>query len=158
VYAGKVGLWMGSFLERGGERSQVGAPWPFSWGMVSLPRGERAASLAEVEAYVISSLSDHTGTCWSWISFLSKNLTSLTRLVPARRSLIESPEYEELVGSEMAAVVRFRPDDLLMPPVYEGYVRYAPVLERFGEAVDRIIQGSWTPQEAMDTLQRQAGP
>jgi hypothetical protein len=37
------------------------------------------------------------------------------------------------------------------------YITFEGVMDIFGDAVDRITSGAWTPQEAMDWAQREAG-
>ncbi len=123
--------------------------------MVSLPRGEKAATYMDVETYAISSRTGHTQACWQWISFLSKQISRQARLIPARKSLIESTEYQDLVGAEIASAARTSLENAITSPDPQIIARFSQDLERFGEAIDRIVQGTWTPQEAMDALQEQ---
>jgi ABC-type glycerol-3-phosphate transport system substrate-binding protein len=88
--------------------------------------------------------------CWQWLSFVSQHMPP-GWLAPMRSSLGESEAYEQLVGEEVAEVVRASMTDVLT---------ISPKLaDQFGplrQAVDRIITGRNTPQEAMDWAQQEA--
>ena len=161
VYLNKVGMWTGELSERGGGR-QVSTTWPgewkMRWGMVPLPRDAQSATLTSVEGYFISSQAQHPDACWQWISFLSEQMSSDAqhprRLMPARKSLAESAAYKQQVGSDVAAVARTS---------LESAVSLSPRLAEFGgvwgifwRALDAIIGGRSTPEEAMISAQQEA--
>jgi ABC-type glycerol-3-phosphate transport system substrate-binding protein len=71
------------------------------------------------------------------------------RLVPARRSLAESEEFERVVGKEIADVARASLDDaVLFGPTL--WTHLGPDLDVFTEAVGKIVAGEMTAAEAMD--------
>jgi ABC-type glycerol-3-phosphate transport system substrate-binding protein len=75
--------------------------------------------------------------------------------MPARRSLAESSDYEELVGAEVAATARASIENaIIVNPMNVG--QFGDIMDDFGEALSDILQGFKTPAEAMDELQRKA--
>jgi ABC-type glycerol-3-phosphate transport system substrate-binding protein len=153
VYSGKIGMWILPFSERGGSYWPV--EWVMQWGMVPLPQGSQSVTLLVAEGYAISSKTPHLEACQQWIAFLSKEMPY--RLIPARQSLLESTEYEQLVGSDFAAVVRasmanVRPNRVIrgMSDELDGFI------DLFREAVNNIVSDDWPPQEAMDWAQGEA--
>jgi multiple sugar transport system substrate-binding protein len=156
VYLNKIGSWIGWLSERGGGRRGSDTwpgEWKMRWGMVPLPRDAQSATLASVEGYFVSSQAQHPDACWRWISFLSQQTSH--RLMPARKSLAESAAYERQVGSDVAAVARASVESAMVP---------SPRLVEFGgvwgmifwRALDAIIGGSSTPEEAMTQAQQEA--
>lgn len=85
-----------------------------------------------------------------WIVFLSEQMPH--RLVPARRSLAESSEFGQLVGSDVAVVARLSLVNsmLVSPRIHDAFTAQ---MEIFMVAIGKIVDGSWTPQEAMDWAQ-----
>ena len=148
---GKVGLWVGDFSDRGGLNWSV--EWYVNWGMGVLPADVQPATSAWVEAYAIFAETRYPDACWQWVRFLSDRATF--RLMPPRRSLVASKEYELLVGKEVAAVVRASADQALFfsPRVW---LHMGEAMDLFEEAVDQIIEGEATPDEAMAWAQREA--
>jgi len=155
VYLNKVGMWTGGLSERGGGR-QVSTTWPgewkMRWGFVPLPRDAQSATLMFVEGYSISSQARYPDACWQWISFLSEQTPY--RLMPARKSLAESATYEQQVGSDVAAVARASVESavLLSPRLIE----FGGAWGIFWRALDAIIGGRSTPEEAMISAQQEA--
>jgi len=144
-------MWMGGLSERGG--LVWPRKWAMGWGMVPLPSDAHSATQATVEGYAISADTENHDACWEWISWLSEQ--SPYRLMPARRSLAESSDYEELVGAEVAAVARASIENaLIVNPM--NLVQFEGIMEDFEEAMQDILQGHRTPMEAMDELQRKA--
>jgi multiple sugar transport system substrate-binding protein len=155
VYLNKVGMWTGWLSERGGGR-QASETWPgewkMRWGMVPLPRDAQSATPTFVEGYSISSQAQYPDACWQWISFLSERTPH--RLMPARKSLAESIAYEQQVGSDVAAVARTSVESaVLLPP---RLVEFGGVWGIFWRALDAIISGRSTPEEAMINAQQEA--
>jgi len=148
---GKVGMWVRRLSERGGLIWPV--EWTVNWGMAPLPSGEQPVTDAWVEGYAISSETDHPDACWRWIRFLSGQVTY--RLVPPRRSLVASKEYERLVGKEVAAAARASIEQAVFfsPRVW---TRFGEAMDLFDEAVSQIIDGDVTVEEAMVQAQREA--
>jgi maltose-binding protein MalE len=105
-----------------------------------------------VEGYFVSAQAQHPDACWKWISFLSQQIPN--RQVPARTSLAESAEYENLVGEQIASAARASLEGalLLSPELAE----FEPVLETFGNAFLAIVNEQSTPEEAMVWAQQQS--
>jgi len=155
VYLGKVGMWIEWLSARGGGggvESRWPGEWKMRWGMAPLPRDAQQAALAFANGYFMSSQTPYPDACWQWIAFLSGQIPRSA--VPARRSLVESTAYEQLVGREVASVVRASMEDaaLLSPRMVE----FDQALGIFGQALNRIISGRSTPEEAMTQAQREA--
>lgn len=156
VYLGKVGMWTGWLTDRGGGGG-VEATWPaewkMRWGMVPLPRDVRSATLTFVVGYAISRQSTQPDACWQWIAFLSRQVRAPYGLTPARRSLAESSAYEQFVGSDVASIARVSMENalLLSPSLVEFIQPYV-----YGTAIDAIISGRSTPEEALTRAQQQA--
>jgi len=120
--------------------------------MVPLPRDAQSATLTSIEGYFVSSQAQHPDACWQWISFLSEQTPY--RLMPASKSLAESATYEQRVGSDVAAVAWASLESAMVP---------SPRLAEFGgawgifwRALDAIISGRSTPEEAMISAQQEA--
>lgn len=152
IQANKVGMWRGSLAERGGQWYWP-TEWSMNWGMAPLPRDTQSATSAAVEAYAISSESQHPDASWHWVAFLNEQMTD--RLMPVRRSLAEDTAYEQVVGRDVAAVVRESMENavLISSRRLAGFGR---ALEAFEEAVGEVINGDATPQGAMEQIQRQS--
>ena len=120
--------------------------------MVPLPGGARTATLAIVGGYFISSQAQHPDACWQWISFLSEKMPP--GAAPTRKSLAESNAYERLVGRDVTAGVRASMEDadLLSPSLTE----FDEAFNIFGRALDGIVSGRTTPEEAMTQAQQEA--
>ena len=155
VYLNKVGLWTGWLSERGGGR-RVSDTWPgewkMRWGMVPLPRDAQSATLTFIEGYFVSSQAQHPDACWRWISFLSEQTPY--RLMPARKSLAESAAYERQVGSDVAAVAQASVESAMVPS--PRLAEFGGVWGIFWRALDAIISGRSTPEEAMISAQQEA--
>jgi multiple sugar transport system substrate-binding protein len=150
VLQNKVAMWSGMLSERGGQLWQI--EWNMRWGAVSLPRDKESATMTIVEGYFVSSKSQHPEACWQWIAFMSEHTPS--RQAPTRRSLAESANYEQQVGSEVAAVVRTSMQDALM--LSPELVRFEQALGLFEQAFQTVLDGRSTPEEAMTWAQQQA--
>lgn len=111
---GSCGTWIGWYSNRGGK--DTGYEWPMSWTMLPLPRGRDAVGLGEVEGYFISSECEHPKEALELIRFLSDNWESAGTKLPPRRSQVESDEYEQAVGEEIADIARQFADRVIMLP------------------------------------------
>jgi ABC-type glycerol-3-phosphate transport system substrate-binding protein len=153
IMRGRVGMWIMSFSERGG--ISWPEPWEMRWGMAPVPQGEQSVAFPDGEGYAISAHTSHPEACWQWIAYLSQEMPH--RLIPARKSQLESPEFVEAVGSEAAAVARASMDvaslDRPAPWVYE---KFQGAFELFGQAVDKVISEDWLSREALDWAQEEA--
>jgi multiple sugar transport system substrate-binding protein len=161
VYLNKIGMWTGWLSERGGGRGSETWPgeWKMRWGVAPLPRDAQSATLMSVEGYFVSSQAQHPDACWQWISFLSEQMSSDARyprrLMPARKSLAESAAYEQQVGSDVATVARASMESAMLPSS-PRLVEFGGVWGIFWRALDEIIGGRSTPEEAMISAQQEA--
>jgi hypothetical protein len=113
--------------------------------MVPLPGEEGTPTLGWwAEGLFISGEAQHPDACWKWIVFLGeRNLPEF--LMPVRRSLVESEEYKEAVGSKVAAVT-LASMEKVSPVGYETQ----RLIERLDQGVDMYFSGTFeTPQEAL---------
>jgi ABC-type glycerol-3-phosphate transport system substrate-binding protein len=120
--------------------------------MVPLPRDAQSATLTFIEGYLISSQAQYPDACWRWISFLSEQTPY--RLMPARQSLAESATYEQRVGNDVAAVARAFVESAMVPS--PSLVEFGGGWGIFWRALEAIISGSSTPEEAMTRAQQEA--
>jgi ABC-type glycerol-3-phosphate transport system substrate-binding protein len=123
-----------------------------NWGMVPLPRDERASTLGFGMAYAASADSQHPEACWEWMVYLSEQISPF--VMPARRSLAESAEYTNQVGAEAAAVARASIEDALIVPDIQ-MIGLQDEADRFGETLIEIVNGNVTALEALTALQRE---
>lgn len=157
IYLGKVGMWSLPFSEQGGSYWGAGNQWQMRWGMVTLPEGRQSVTYPWGEGYAISARASHPEACWQWIVFLSQDAPY--RLIPARKSLLESAEYEELVGEDLTAVAQTSIERADLSRTDPGaFARFddADIGGLWGEAVNSVVTGEYTPQEALDSAQREA--
>jgi ABC-type glycerol-3-phosphate transport system substrate-binding protein len=74
-------------------------------GVAAIPAGPDGASGAyqSVSGYFISAHTEAGQACWEWITYLTEQPEAVWG-VPARRSVVQSEGYRQLVGVERAAV------------------------------------------------------
>lgn len=146
----KVAMWSTLYSQRGGLRWPM--EWDFGWGVVPMPRDEIAGTLAINEGFFISAQSEHPDVAWQWVRFLSRKMAPFQ--VPARRSLAESAEYEQLVGREVAASARAAISDAIM--VYPEVLGFESTINAMVEAFTQIRTGEVTPDIALSQAQEKA--
>jgi len=147
IQMGRVGMWSGLFSERD-------ASWmkDLRVGIVPVPADKQAATLVLVEGYFVSAKTQHPDACWKWLSFLSRQMPE--RTIPVRKSLLQSDEYENRVGSVLADVARVSMQNaLLLSP---DLARFEDALNVFNQAYDAVMSGKSTPQEALTWAQQQS--
>jgi multiple sugar transport system substrate-binding protein len=150
VMRGQVGMWTGMLSERGGQTWN--AEWDMGWGMAPLPRDQQAATMTLVSGYFVSAQTDHAEAAWEWIAFISQAIPN--RLTPVRRSLTESAEFEQQVGSNVAAVARASLENaLLLSP---ELVEFEEALGLFNQAYEKVLDGTSSAEEAMTWAQQQS--
>jgi multiple sugar transport system substrate-binding protein len=148
IRGGHVGMWMGGLWEQGNLEDDDGPL--FHWGMVPLPHKTQAASLGMGEYLFIFKDAQNPEACWQWLSFVSNRMAP-SWLVPVRKSQVESEAYAQLVGDEVATVVRAAvPNVLIVAPKVFGE------LDIFGRAAERVINGMDMPSEALEWAQQEA--
>jgi len=153
IFRGHVGMWIMAFSERGGAYWRD--PWEMRWGMVLLPQDAQSITYPDGEGYAISAGTAYPETCWQWIAYLSKEMPH--RLIPARKSQLESLEYVEAVGSEAAAVAQASMDVASLDrPAPWVYGEFEGAFELWGQAVDKVISEDWLAREALDWAQQEA--
>jgi multiple sugar transport system substrate-binding protein len=152
VAQGRVAMWAGWLSQRGGYGSwRRGQSWPERWGIVALPSGRRAASIARVNGFSISSEAIEVEACWDLVEFLSRQLS--WRYIPARRSLAESGAYADqvMVDRDLADLARDSMESAVV--LSDSETRWSSLLT---EAVYRVLSGSATAEEALTDAQLQA--
>ena len=143
----QIGMWAGMLSERGGKPE--GTPWTMRWGVVPLPRDREPAALTLIDGYYISARTQYPDACWKWISFLSQQMPG--RQIPARKSLVESTEYKQKVGDDVAAATKASMEKaLLLSPML---AQFEEVFTSFNTAFQAIMAQQSTPEEAMTTAQ-----
>jgi multiple sugar transport system substrate-binding protein len=147
---GNVGMWIGWLSDRGG--LTWGVEWFVNWDMVTLPQDEQPITQADVEGYAIYSQTESPDACWEWIIFLTQEAGY--RLMPARRSLAESTEYEQFVGENVATAAQTSIENAVMISPQLG--AFGEVLALFTQGVNMVIEEEATAQEAMGWAQQQA--
>jgi ABC-type glycerol-3-phosphate transport system substrate-binding protein len=140
--------------------SSVGKGRSGRWGIVTVPRSTADTALDIcgdfwVNGYAISSETEYPKAAWRLVAFMSRQMPPPQ--IPPRRSLVESGEYEQLVGGEAAAVARDVLENGLPWPTrrFLGTTRQA--IGILGDATAKIISGEMTSQEAMGWAQQEAG-
>ncbi|MBN1936114.1 MAG: hypothetical protein JW934_15705 [Anaerolineae bacterium] len=147
---GRLGMWTGMFSEQG--RWFQKDDWTIDWGMAPLPKGVQSATLGYVTGYAISTEAEYPDACWAWVSFLTRQIPQDG--VPVRRSLLESKDLEDQLGKDVAATAHISAEHIVFmsPQLYDLY----DALRLYQQAVDSIINGRATAQEAMTLAQRES--
>jgi multiple sugar transport system substrate-binding protein len=152
VYTNKVAVWLTWLSERGGSASRQAvfpARWEMRWSALPLPVELRSGALVQMSAYFVPASSQNPEAAWRWISFLSQQLP--TRYLPVRQSQLESKAFETAVGQEMADTARaaLANADLLSPQM----LQFMQAFEQYARAVDNVVRGRSSVQEALDQAQ-----
>ena len=152
VYRGilenRVGMWVGWYGDRGGQTWPV--KWDnLKWGMVPLPHGENPITMAFGDGYYISSKSEQKDACWKWVNYLSRQPHS--RLVPARKSVVESEAYSKQAGREIADVAKSTEKSAVL--ISPDLAKFENVIQIFYTALAGVLAGQLTPEEAMGFAQ-----
>ena len=152
ISRGNIGMWSLPLSQRGGYGWPV--KWYVNWGVTILPRDLAQFSPFWVEeGYAIAAGTDNPDECWLWINFLTNQVHP--RLVPPRRSVIESNAYEAMVGEEVAEVVR-QSLEFAIPVSLWQWSSLGNAIETFNQAIEDVVEGRSTPQEALDWAQENA--
>jgi hypothetical protein len=152
-WRGKTAMYLGFYSDRGGQTWGPEARWQMNWGMAPLPQDAHASTLAFVLAYAASSDTQHPEACWEWITYLSRNAPPF--VVPARRSLAESTDYDEQVGAETAAVARTSIEQALIVSIAQ-LADLTPQTNGLDQTLQTILNGDADALSALTELQRQA--
>jgi multiple sugar transport system substrate-binding protein len=148
IVTDKLGMWSDSFSGAREVKENV------HWGMVPLPRDERSFTMASILGYAMSAETANPDASWKWITFLSKNVHP--GLIPVRRSLLESEAYEQRVGGEVVDVAIASLEEAELVSYWTLFTGFGSEMRIFDRAIDQILSGEATPQEAMDWAQSMA--
>ena len=132
-----------------------------NFGVASIPAGPNgtaggtAGAYRYVDGHFISAHTEVGQACWEWITFLTAQPDAVWG-VPARRSVVESDAYRQLVGDERAAVYRASVAGANRAPISQfygdqGWLTVVMVL--LDRAYDQVIEGKATVEEALDAAQ-----
>jgi multiple sugar transport system substrate-binding protein len=146
IAGGKVAMWSGGFGDRNGGYTWP-VPWQFPIGVLPFPRDAKTFNPAYCAAYVITSDSMYPEESWLWISFLADQMNILG--TPVRRSMIESKEYENLVGSDFVDVIKIIMERLSFFPAFTG-TDIAIDWNDFQTVLRRVIDREVDLQDALD--------
>lgn len=148
VLQGDIGMWPGNFSDRDG------VTWPvswdnLSWGIVALPGDVSAATSGYGTGYAISAGTQNPEATWLWLVYLSGQIPQT--LIPARRSLAESQDFQDRVGEEAAdaALRSIQNVTLISPDLFQ----FGNSLDYFSQAIRDIVDGTASAQEALDWAQ-----
>ncbi len=143
---GRAALWVGD------PRELVGS----SVGVAPLPREKRDAAQESVPSYYVSARTAHAAAAWQWIAFLTHQMPE-RGVLPARRSLFESPAYQGALDAETAATYRYILDHLADAP-WPGHVDWFDAAYRWlvGTGVPEVVRGTRDPVAVLAEAQGQA--
>ncbi len=152
IRRGQIGMWSLPLSQRGGYGWPV--DWEMHWGIAPLPRDTfQFAPFWVEEGYAISSGTSTPDECWRWINFISWQINP--RLIPARRSLVQSDTYVHVVGADVAALVR-QSLEFVVPVSIWQWISLGSAIETFNQAIEDVVEHQALPQEALEAAQEQA--
>ena len=154
ILSGKAVFWMSSMDDYLNEELK------YKPGMLPLPGYIPKYSLNGFPSFFISKNSSDPKGCWEWFKHFSAN-PAIYNWIPLRNSVRNSPEYEMLVGTEMASLYRKIIDQMKVTPIDEkgrdtNYLTTGPyfwfqttigALE-YGEDLDVRLQNAQFKSEA----------
>ena len=150
IERGELAMWSG-FIMPGGDGLD-GDPLEMNWGVVPLPQGQQRAAMGFALGYVLSAQAQNPDAAWEWLVYLTHQVPPVG--VPARRSVLESQEFEDQVGADVAAAARASVDSviLLSAEAWEIYGQF----QTFNEALNMIYSGQASAYEAMSWAQQKS--
>jgi ABC-type glycerol-3-phosphate transport system substrate-binding protein len=150
VADGDVAMWMGRLSDRGGRWQR----WGFRWGIVPLPVGRRAATLASVQGCFIIAHSEHFDQALRWLDYLTRQPV-LHGGLPARRSVAMSDAVRVQLGQEVEDTL-----DELLTTLEKGVVLPESLdgltAQWLQGSIFAVLKGEQTVEEALETAQRRA--
>jgi multiple sugar transport system substrate-binding protein len=152
IRRGQIGLWPLSLSQRAG----YGWPmeWDMNWGIAPLPQDAiRFAPFWVEEGYAISSGTSSPDECWRWINFITWQINP--RLIPARRSLVESDGYLQVVGEDVATLVR-QSLEFAVPVSIWQWINLGSAIDTFNRAIEDIVERQASPRDTLDAAQERA--
>jgi ABC-type glycerol-3-phosphate transport system substrate-binding protein len=153
ILRNKCGLWFGQYADQGGRM------WPMEWEsqgvMLPLPRSQARLSYANVDGTYLLTKSKHRREAWEWMRFLLDHQEAAGMMLPPLNSQVDSTQYAERVGKDVAAVARqLTANAILLPGDLDP--RLEQVVQLYMGAVKRAVKGDADPQTALDEAQVQA--
>jgi ABC-type glycerol-3-phosphate transport system substrate-binding protein len=125
--------------------------WEVDWGIAPLPQDAfQFAPFWVEEGYSISSATSNPHESWQWINFVTWQINP--RLIPARRSLVDSEAYSRIAGEEVAALVR-QSIEFAVPVSIWQWINLGNALEAFNQAIEDVVEHQASPQESLDAAQ-----
>lgn len=131
---------------------------PFKIGVAPWPQFNDPTGMfffGSTRAHMISKNSKNVQACWDWITYISEQPV-LLQGVPARNSVLQSPEWEAAVGKENAAALRAAQNNLQPQQTTYTYNPIAWPLQTWrSEAVRKALNGE-DVTESLNTAQEKA--
>ena len=125
-----------------------------NWGIAPLPQDAiRFAPFWVEEGYAISSGTSTPDECWRWINFITWQINP--RLIPARRSLVESDGYVQVVGEDVATLVR-QSLEFAVPVSIWQWINLGSAIDTFNQAIEDIVERQAAPRDTLDAAQERA--
>jgi multiple sugar transport system substrate-binding protein len=147
----KFAMWMTMYSDRGGQTWPM--EWEMDWGIVPIPQGEVAATLAMADGLFVSAETEHPDVCWEWLKFASRQAPPFA--LPASQAMVESAEYEAQVGPDVAAAARRSMENAIL--INPNIVGFDAAVNAMVGAFTSIQSGEVDPAEALSEAQREAG-
>ena len=148
IVSDKVAMWLDSFSGMPEIVNTV------NWGMAPLPRDARAFTPASIFGYALSAEAVDAEACWLWISYLSRQPPA--GMLPVRRSVLESEEYENRVGGDVVDVAIVSLEGAEVVSYITLYTGMRREMDLFTRGMSYILRGTLEPAEAMDEAQYKA--
>jgi ABC-type glycerol-3-phosphate transport system substrate-binding protein len=128
--------------------------WDFRWGVVPLPAGRRAATLASVQGCFITAHSEHFDQALRWVDYLTRQPV-LHGGLPARRSTAMAEAARAQLGQEVEDAL----DELLtslersivLPESLDGLTT-----QWLQGPLFSVLEGEQTFEQALETAQQRA--
>ncbi len=121
--------------------------------MLPLPTHSTPFNIASLESYSIVAKSEHPEETWQWLSFLMSQPSASGKLIP--------PVKKQAVGAEVSAETRNIASHLPEQTVMLGMEmyrneRFGKVLDLYSQAARKVVDGTETASDALNTAQSQA--
>ncbi len=144
---GLSGMWTGMLSEANNEYID-----DLETGIAPLPKDEKAATLTLAQGYFISAATESPDACWTWLTFLSNRVPP--RLVPVRKSLLESKQYKREAEGDYGLIVEQALENaiLLSPEL----ARFEKSVAIFSRAVESIMREEAPASAALKVAQQVA--
>jgi multiple sugar transport system substrate-binding protein len=151
ISQGRVGMWIGSLSNIKG--TDV-IRWTFRVGVVPLPRGAEAFSVAQFQGLMIRKDTPNPQAAWRWVSFLSSQ--PMDWIYPARKSVADSPTFSTTFGKERAEAARaaLQQSSLITGLDLAGLQSN---LDTLNSAVIMVVEQGLPATEALQKAQQNAG-